>query len=248
MAITYVTFYFAALGGMIGVSSLAGRTWTTSAVILFLIALALALFQRAVTGFWCPHPGAKRRPMQIEGDRITLRDQLREADTERHLHWLNLEEWNYFDEPDVPFEPLSWAGFEARWRPPKEPISHAHRWQIDLKDGRHIGWVNYYHLDEKAQRAYVGICIPEPEFWNRGYGTEAVCWLVDYLFAVMRLKEVRTATWTGNLRMVRCAEKSGLREIARMPHRAPVSVRGEPLERIGFGLSRAQWQADRDAG
>jgi hypothetical protein len=49
--ITYVVVYFGGLGGMIGVSSLAGRTWTISAVVLFFVTLALAFIQRAVTGF-----------------------------------------------------------------------------------------------------------------------------------------------------------------------------------------------------
>jgi hypothetical protein len=51
MVITFVVFYFAAMGGMIGVAAEAGRGWTISAVILFLIAGVLAFIQRAVTGF-----------------------------------------------------------------------------------------------------------------------------------------------------------------------------------------------------
>ncbi len=49
--ISYVVFFFAALGGMIGVSALAGRAWTLSAVVLFFVTLALAFVQRAVTGY-----------------------------------------------------------------------------------------------------------------------------------------------------------------------------------------------------
>ena len=51
MVISYVVLYFAGLGGMIGVSSQAGKGWTISAVILFFIAAILAFVQRAVTGF-----------------------------------------------------------------------------------------------------------------------------------------------------------------------------------------------------
>jgi hypothetical protein len=50
MVISYVVFYFASLGGMIGVASLAGRAWTISSVVLFFITLILAFVQRAVTG------------------------------------------------------------------------------------------------------------------------------------------------------------------------------------------------------
>ena len=50
MVIGYVVVYFAGTGGMIGISALAGRAWTRSAVILFFIAGILAFVQRAVTG------------------------------------------------------------------------------------------------------------------------------------------------------------------------------------------------------
>jgi Ca2+/Na+ antiporter len=51
MVISFVTLYFAAMGGMIGIASLAGRAWTISSVILFFIAAILAFVQRAVTGY-----------------------------------------------------------------------------------------------------------------------------------------------------------------------------------------------------
>jgi hypothetical protein len=50
MVISYVVLYFAGMGGMIGVAAQAGRGWTISAIILFLIAAVLAFVQRAVTG------------------------------------------------------------------------------------------------------------------------------------------------------------------------------------------------------
>ena len=51
MIISFVVLYFAAMGGMIGVASLAGRTWTISSVIFFIIAAILSFVQRAVTGY-----------------------------------------------------------------------------------------------------------------------------------------------------------------------------------------------------
>jgi hypothetical protein len=51
MVISFVVLYFAGMGGMIGIASLAGRTWTTLSVILFLVAGILAFVQRGVTGF-----------------------------------------------------------------------------------------------------------------------------------------------------------------------------------------------------
>jgi hypothetical protein len=51
MVISYVTLFFAATGGLLGVVAYAAnRAWIVSAVILFLVMAALAFVQRAVTG------------------------------------------------------------------------------------------------------------------------------------------------------------------------------------------------------
>lgn len=50
MIISYVVLFFAGTGGMLGVASNAGREWSISAIILFLIMAILTFVQRAVTG------------------------------------------------------------------------------------------------------------------------------------------------------------------------------------------------------
>jgi hypothetical protein len=50
MVISYVVLFFAGTGGMLGVAANAGRGWTISAVILFLVMAVLTFVQRAVTG------------------------------------------------------------------------------------------------------------------------------------------------------------------------------------------------------
>lgn len=50
MAISYTMLFFASTGGMIGVASQAGKTWSIISIILFLIMTALAFIQRAKTG------------------------------------------------------------------------------------------------------------------------------------------------------------------------------------------------------
>ncbi len=48
--ISYVVLFFAGAGGMLGVARLAGREWSISAIILFLIMAVLTFVQRSVTG------------------------------------------------------------------------------------------------------------------------------------------------------------------------------------------------------
>ena len=183
--------------------------------------------------------------MEIAGTRVLLREYRPETDDEDFFRWWNLEEWQYYDEPDLPFEGLSRKAHDrrvaARRRRPTEPDPSSHTWQIDTAEGRHIGFVNYYGLDPEAGRAQVGIGLPEEEAWGRGYGTEALKLLLGHLFGAMGLQEVRTATWTGNARMKCAAQKCGFREIGRSAYDVEFSVRGEPLERVEYSLSRTEW-------
>jgi len=50
MVISYVVLFFAGSGGMLGVAASAGRGWSISAIILFLLMAVLTFVQRAVTG------------------------------------------------------------------------------------------------------------------------------------------------------------------------------------------------------
>jgi hypothetical protein len=48
--VPYVMFFFAATGGMIGVASQAGKAWTITTVIIFIIMAIIAFVQRGITG------------------------------------------------------------------------------------------------------------------------------------------------------------------------------------------------------
>jgi hypothetical protein len=50
MVISYVVLFFAGTGGLLGVAANAGRPWSISAIILFLVMAVLTFVQRAVTG------------------------------------------------------------------------------------------------------------------------------------------------------------------------------------------------------
>lgn len=50
LVISYVILFFAAGGGLIGVASYGGKTWTLISMILFIITGVLAFLQRGLTG------------------------------------------------------------------------------------------------------------------------------------------------------------------------------------------------------
>ncbi len=50
IVVAYVTLFFASTGGMIGIASLAGRTFSIISIFLFFMMTFLAVFQRIKTG------------------------------------------------------------------------------------------------------------------------------------------------------------------------------------------------------
>jgi RimJ/RimL family protein N-acetyltransferase len=161
-----------------------------------------------------------------------------------------LEEWRYYDQPDQPFQPISREEFDKRIEKERSsPSDTSKGWWIDTAEGQHIGSINYYNWDQEEGSAFIGICIPEEENWGKGYGTEAVSLFVNFLFDSLGLNTIRSATWTGNQRMVRCAQKAGFTNQEITPHPSSLSIRAEPLERIEFSLSSAEWhKTNRDGG
>ena len=195
--------------------------------------------------------------MKIKGQRVILSDEPRDSSSDDFFRWFNMEEWQYYDEPDQPFQPISREEFDKRAKKNLEEFDERAKdksrpnpgYHIDTVDGQHLGWVIIYKWDQEEKSTFIGICIPEEENWGKGYGTEAVRIFLNFLFDSYGLHTIRTATWTGNKRMVRCAQKAGFTNQKIMPHRASISVRGEPLERIEFSLSRAEWfKTNRDGG
>jgi len=80
---------------------------------------------------------------------------------------------------------------------------------IKTEDGRHIGNCKCYNINESNGEAEIGIVIGERRYWNKGYGTDAVNYLVDYIFKNSRVLRIRLKTLVSNKRAQRCFAKCG---------------------------------------
>jgi RimJ/RimL family protein N-acetyltransferase len=186
--------------------------------------------------------------MKTIGKLVALRDEPRDSDNEDLFRWCNLEEWNYYDEPDQPFKAITREQFDLWLQRPHPVAPGMLRCQVDTLQGQHLGWVVAYQFDEQAGSIYVGIDLPEVDGWGKGYGTEALQLWVSYLFRQLPVQLIHLKTWTGNQRMRSVAHKCGFRETSRSPHRAEFSVRGEKLEFVEYALSASEWAAHSEPG
>ena len=162
---------------------------------------------------------------------IILRDMI-ESDIEDYVRWFTVErEWENWDAPwekedtSEESEREKWAEY---YESVKDLPDDARRWKFEIEwYGRHIGWVSSYCIDEnyewvraanvkEGQIVYraVGIGICEPDLWGKGIGTNALRAFMNYCFED-GVNELYTQTWSGNVRMLRCAEKLGFAECDR---------------------------------
>lgn len=196
--------------------------------------------------------------MEIKYRGIILRD-MRESDIADDIRWNTVEtEWALWDAPWEMeeelrcFDPMAYRQEQlAALEKPKEGF----RWgfELDTKDGRHIGCVNSYLIDEHwewkrlkdlrpGQKCFrtLGIEINDRQSWGCGLGTQALAAFIRYHLE-HGYSELCLQTWSGNFRMLRCAEKLGFVECHRVPDKR--LVRGMRYDALTFSLDPERFQA-----
>lgn len=173
---------------------------------------------------------------------IELRDMI-ESDIENYVRWFTVDtEWAYWDAPWEPLEPTtaeeeraSWSEYYQQVRDLPDSVTR-HKFEV-VADGIHIGWVSRYddlgYMANPDHLPAVGIDLPEQSARSRGAGTEALRLFLDYL-RDRGYPAVYTQTWSGNLPMLRVAEKLGFREVCRKV--GIREVHGERYDAVTFRL------------
>ena len=188
--------------------------------------------------------------IEIKCEEIILRDMI-ESDIEDYVRWFTREtEWSNTDAPWEPIksdektEQIAWTKY---YESVKNIPNDVCRWKFEIEwNGRHIGWVSSYHIDENyewtgeikdGQTVYraIGIDICEPNAWGRGVGTNALRAFMNYYFE-NGMDELYTQTWSGNLRMIRCAEKLDFVECNR--NIGIREVNGQKYDGLTFKLTK----------
>lgn len=187
---------------------------------------------------------------EIHGTHVILRN-IVEADLSalwQMIYGDESPEWKKWDAPYYPLERVDFEQYEQQMTErlaTKQDVSS--RLVITSKDGELIGTVSYYWEHEPSLWMEVGIVIYNPVYWNGGYGTEALKLWIDHLFASLPLVRIGLATWSGNHRMIRCAEKLGMQMEARI--RKARLYNGVHYDSIRMGVLREEWESsDRQIG
>jgi RimJ/RimL family protein N-acetyltransferase len=176
----------------------------------------------------------------LTGKRISLRTPTRDDVPILYnlIYGVENPEWKKYDAPYYPLEFCTFEEFSKRMEERMNVTDVPSQMIIEYQD-QIIGMVSYYWEDKRTRWLEMGIVIYSPEHWNGGFGTEALSLWIDYLFENLTIERVGLTTWSGNPRMIRCAEKLGMRLEGRM--RKCRYYNGEYYDSIRMGILREEW-------
>lgn len=90
------------------------------------------------------------------------------------------------------------------------------RFAIETLDGRHIGNIAYFDIEERRKESQIGIMVGDRDYWGKGYGTEAMMLALDKVFNEEGLETVFLRTLEWNLRAQGSFRKCGFLPIGKL--------------------------------
>jgi RimJ/RimL family protein N-acetyltransferase len=142
-----------------------------------------------------------------QGDLVVLRP-LERADFPALVRWTNDEELKSLVDSGVP-ETMDEC--EEWYRSAKSDRYHQIM-AITTKDSAVIGDIELNHITWRNGHAEMRVRIGEKEYWNRGFGTDAVLIMMEYVFDHLHLNRLYLRVYSDNLRAVRCYQKCGFKK------------------------------------
>ena len=110
---------------------------------------------------------------------------------------------------------------------------------IEKKDGSKIGGISHFPVGELLEIGYTII----PSERSKGYCTEAVKIIVDYLFLSRDIVRIQAGTNPRNVASQRVLEKAGFRKEGLV--RKSVFVRGKWEDGLLYSILREEWKESK---
>lgn len=111
-----------------------------------------------------------------------------------------------------------------------------------IKDNKYIGNVYLTNIDHINRKAVSHILIGNKEFWNGGYGTEAMRLLLDYAFNHRNLRRIEALVLDDNIGSQKMHEKLGYKRDGLL--RESVYKDGRYKSQIVYSLLKYEYNPD----
>lgn len=120
----------------------------------------------------------------------------------------------------------------------RRPSPNRYPLAIETLDGRFIGNCTCYDIDKKKGEAQLGIMIGDRDYWDKGYGSDAIRTMTNHVFLNTDLRRIYLKTLEWNLRAQKCFQKCGFTPCGNMQRNGNNFVLME--------LKREQWAQQHD--
>jgi RimJ/RimL family protein N-acetyltransferase len=115
-----------------------------------------------------------------------------------------------------------------------------------LEGDQIIGFVGLSGVRWNQGDAWVGLGIGEPDYWGKGFGTDAMYLVLRYAFMELGLERVSLSVVASNERAIRAYVKAGFKPEG--VERQLVHRDGETEDVLYMGILRQEWLAQYSGG
>ncbi|KAA0550417.1 GNAT family N-acetyltransferase [Bacillus sp. BGMRC 2118] len=178
--------------------------------------------------------------MKLTGNKVTLRTIIPDDFPVLYdfIYGMEQPEWKNWDAPYFPHKAIPYDAFVEQMTKKIANATSVNQLAI-IHEEQLIGTVSSYWEFEPSRWLEAGIVIYVPDYWNGGFGTDALKLWVNFLFEQHDIARIGITTWSGNERMMRAAEKIGMQLEGRM--RKCRYYNGTYYDSIRMGVLREEW-------
>lgn len=151
------------------------------------------------------------------------------------------ELWTQFNGPYFPYSTPSRDEFKQGLF---ETLCAGRRMRLITVNDQPVGSVSYYWECEATRWLEAGVVIYDSNYWGQGIAVRALELWVSHLFATLEIERVGLTTWSGNPRMMACAEKLGFQQEACL--RKVRYYQGQYYDSVKYGVLRQEWETTRE--
>ncbi len=146
------------------------------------------------------------------------------------------KEWKSLDAPFIPQE------YQSKWQFRFDLFKRLYLGKTAMViqyEEKAVGYVTMYWEDESQHWLEVGITLFKSCHWGKRIGRKALILWVSTLFDQIDIPRIGLSTWSGNTRMMKCAENIGLTLEARI--RKVRFYNEKYYDAVRYGVLREEW-------